>query len=444
MTPALQLLLKHGFSVFPIVPNGKIPYPGTKGFKDATKDADAVTRMFGQRAGANVAIATGKVSGVFVVDEDNHHGIDGHESLLELEKQFGKLPETVECLTPSGGRHLYFKYFEGQGNRAAIRPGVDIRGEGGYVLVPPSSAGGREYVWEAAHHPDDVAIAEAPAWLIDLLKAPAEAPQNAPVAPGSTNAAGPDKFTAGSRNTQLMRKGVALRKQGLSQEAILFALNDLNMSRCHPPLLGKEVAIIAGSVAKYEVEAKKPVNFTKEPLTDVWNAAMFHADYGDSIRFCDSLGGWHVWDGSRWVKDNFKVITFAKATVKRMFKQAQETEQKDLYRHAERTESEGRLRSMINLVRDHDGVNLTSDDFDCNQFYANCDNGTIDLPTGTLLPHTKTHHITKKIPMNYNPDAKCPTWEKFIASIFRDNAKTIHFVHKAVGYSLWCRVLLST
>ena len=444
MTPAhLNLLLKHGFAVFPIVPNGKIPYPGTKGFKDASKDVQIVTRMFGQRAGANVAIATGAVSGIFVLDVDQHSDdADGSESLKALEAIHGPLPDTVEVLTPSGGRHLYFKHVEGLGNRAAIRPGLDSRSSGGYVLCPPSTIAGNAYTWEASSHPDDVPIAEAPAWLIELLKAPAEAPQNAPVAPGSTKSAGegkspgPDKFIAGNRNSKLMLKGVALRKQGLSAEAILFALNDLNLSRCHPPLLGKEVAIIAGSVAKYEVEAKKPVNFTKEPLTDVWNAAMFHADYGDSIRFCNALGGWHIWDGTRWVKDDFKILTFAKATVKRMFKQAQETEQKDLYRHAERTESEGRLRSMINLVRDHDGINLTSDDFDCNQFYANCDNGTIDLPTGTLLPHTKAHHITKKIPMNYDPDAKCPTWEKFIASTFRDNAKTIHFVQKAVGYSL--------
>ena len=444
MTPALQLLLKHGFSVFPIVPNGKIPFPGTKGFKDASKDPDTITRMFSQRPGANVAIATGDVSGVFILDIDNHvGGGDGRGSLQELEKLHGELPETVEVLTPSGGRHLYFKQVPGLRSVVNIRPGVDTRANGSYVVCPPSVFEGNAYVWEAAHHTDDCLIANAPDWLIELVTPkPAEAPTNTPLAPGSTKSAadgkvpGPDKFIAGNRNSKLMLKGVALRKQGLSQEAILFALNDLNISRCHPPLLGKEVAIIAGSVAKYEPEAKKPVNFTKEPLTDVWNAAMFHADYGDSIRFCNALGGWHVWDGTRWVKDEFKILTFAKATVKRMFKQAQETEQKDLYRHAERTESEGRLRSMINLVRDHDGINLTSDDFDCNQVYATFDNGTLDLPTGTLLPHTKSHHITKKIHMNYVPDAVCPTWERFIVDIFMDNPETIHFVQKAVGYSL--------
>ena len=420
----------RGWAVFPCARNGKVPLMPT-GFKAAVKDPRAAEQLFKAHPGCNLGIATGQVSGFFVVDLDNHNGVDGNESLKDLEKEFGALPETVEAITWSGGRHLLFKYPEGGvGNRTKVRPGIDARGDGGYIIAAPSVIDGKSYVWEAEHDPDNVEIAVAPEWLLNLLKTAAVPAQTAP------DATGDDKFTSGSRNDQLMRKGVAMRKLGLSGDGILKGLSELNRTKCNPPLSEKEVATIAASVAKYEPEKRKPVNFTKEPYTDVWNAKIFHDNCGDSIRYCDALGGWYVWDGVKWVKDTFQIVSMAKSTVKKIYEKAAEEGDKVLYRHAERTESESKLRSMINLVRDHPGISLGSDEFDNNKFLLNCINGTLNLETGQMSPHESKNHITKIIDLPYDADAKCPIWEKFIADIFMGNAETMHFVHKAVGYSL--------
>ena len=126
-------LAAKGLEVFPCLPRAKRPATAN-GFKDATTDPDGSGRG-GARPDFNVAIATGAVSGVFVVDVD---GLDAEAELRQLEAEHGTLPPTVEAIT-ARGRHLYFKMpaagaqFGGQD-----RTGIDVRGDGGYVLAPPS------------------------------------------------------------------------------------------------------------------------------------------------------------------------------------------------------------------------------------------------------------------------------------------------------------------
>lgn len=422
---------QRGWAVFPCARNGKIPLT-KRGFRDAVKDRESAHKLFAAHPECNVAIATGAVSGFFILDVDNHNGIDGGESLKELEAQFGDLPDTVEVLTPSGGRHLYFKYPEGGiGNRTKVRPGLDTRGDGGYVVCPPSTIDGKPYTWEAEHHPDNIEIIDAPEWLLNILQS-----DHSPAQPAQKDETG-DKITAGARNDHLMRKGVAMRKLGLPYETILQGLKDLNRTKCNPTLTDKEVSTIAQSVSRYEPEKKKPVNFTKEPYTDVWNAKLFFEKYGNSIRYCDMLGGWHIWDGTRWLRDDrYQIVSLAKDTVKQMFDQSTANSDKELYRHAERSESESRLKSMINLTKSIKDVPILSHQFDENQYVINCLNGTLDLQTGKMMPHLKENHITKRIDIAYNPKAQCPTWGTFLKSIFLENQETIHFVHKALGYSL--------
>src|SRR5690606_29130271 len=88
-----------------------------------------------------------------------------------------ELPDTVEQITGSGGRHLFYRRPD-DGARykttTSVLPGVDSRADGGYVIAPPSRhASGRTYAWEVSSDPEDVQVAEAPAWWIDLIRAPA-------------------------------------------------------------------------------------------------------------------------------------------------------------------------------------------------------------------------------------------------------------------------------
>ncbi len=158
---------------------GKHPRTAS-GLNDATTDPAMIHHWWRKSwPGANIGIRTGQISGFFVVDVDSHayyNGKDGEDQLYKLEKQFDKLPDTLEVLTGGmGGRHLYFRYpgnVNGVKSRSdALGAGIDVRGDGGYVVAPPSTGVGRDYEWEGSSDPFDGAqLADAPAWLVTKVE----------------------------------------------------------------------------------------------------------------------------------------------------------------------------------------------------------------------------------------------------------------------------------
>ena len=176
---ALRVAMR-GLHVFPLAPGTKIPVKGTHGCRSATRDLDVVRAWWAKGPSANIAIATGKASGLWVLDVDPRHGGEG--VLAELESEHGTLPTTVEASTPSGGRHLYWKWpADGpdiRNSASRVGAGVDVLGEGGSAVAPPSMlADGRCYRWIRN---GGRALAHAPAWLIALTQAPAPAPAPRP------------------------------------------------------------------------------------------------------------------------------------------------------------------------------------------------------------------------------------------------------------------------
>lgn len=141
---------RMGWAVFPLAPGMKIPISGSRGFKDATKDAATIIAWWTANPTANIGIATGKASGIWVADVDMKKGKNGAESLRVFAAGFPEQsPPTKTAHTPSGGLHLYLAYDERTpvGNRADVLVGVDIRGDGGYVVAPPSRTAGGVYAW---------------------------------------------------------------------------------------------------------------------------------------------------------------------------------------------------------------------------------------------------------------------------------------------------------
>ncbi|MFN7195221.1 MAG: bifunctional DNA primase/polymerase, partial [bacterium] len=130
----------------------------------------------GDRARYGVGILTGSASGnIFVLDVDIGPGKDGDDSLRALQLAHGDLPETAEVRTGGGGLHLYFRAPPGvavvRNSASKLGPGLDIRGEGGFVVAPPSfHASGQPYVWSWTNTLAE-GIADAPAWLLDLVRA---------------------------------------------------------------------------------------------------------------------------------------------------------------------------------------------------------------------------------------------------------------------------------
>jgi len=156
---------KRGACVFPCTPAQKAPYL-KGGFKSATKDPKTIQSWWEQHPTAMVGMPTGDITGIFVLDVDEHGKVSGNSSLADLETKHGKLPETLEALTPSGGRHLYFKNVSSlKCSAGVVGPGLDIRANGGYIIAPGSiNSDGKQYLWVNTN----LKPAIAPDWLVDL------------------------------------------------------------------------------------------------------------------------------------------------------------------------------------------------------------------------------------------------------------------------------------
>ena len=218
----------------------------THGLQDATTDSDRIRDWWGMWPDANLGLPTGLASSTWVLDMDPRHG--GTDSLAALEREHGPFPETVEALTGGGGRHLFFRWMpSGPRNSAGrVGAGLDVRGEGGYVVLPPSNhLSGQRYEWEASSHPNDLAVARAPAWLVELATAKSSAvlQQAAPL---------PDRIPEGQRNKVLASLAGYMRRRGMGAGAIAAALLVENADRCTPPLTEAEVTRIATSVSRYD------------------------------------------------------------------------------------------------------------------------------------------------------------------------------------------------
>jgi hypothetical protein len=159
---------RKGWPVFPCKPGEKVP--ATKnGVKDATCDLTQVQAWWDRMPDANIGLATGAPSGLWIVDIDGDEGLD---AFCDLDHG---VPGTLTAHTPSGGYHLAFLDPGGLGNTASkIAPKVDTRGTGGYIVAAPSvHPNGGRYRWGAKQAPE-----QPPGWLMRLVR---EAPKDTPL-----------------------------------------------------------------------------------------------------------------------------------------------------------------------------------------------------------------------------------------------------------------------
>ena len=136
---------EHGWHVFPLQPDSKIPYPKSRGFEDATTDHRAIQRAWSVRPASNIGVRTGAPHGPTVLDVDCSHDKPGHASLNKAIRADLVPPPQAEIRTPSGGSHLYYKG-DSQPSRVNDRTGLDLRSAGGYVAAPGSTVDGKPYV----------------------------------------------------------------------------------------------------------------------------------------------------------------------------------------------------------------------------------------------------------------------------------------------------------
>lgn len=236
----------RGRSVIPMQPHGKRPLVAWREFQQRAASVAEIHRWFRHWPDANVGIVTGRISGIVVVDVDLRHG--GPQCVAAAEAAQGPLPPTVEAATGGGGRHLYYAHpGAAVANRVAVRPGIDVRGDGGCVVAPPSvHPSGRRYAWVDGHGPDDLAPAPLPAHFFARA--------------GTLNPGGHSRehwrqlvredIVEGSRNNTIASLSGHLLRRDVDPDVVLELMLAWNRTHCRPPLPDEEVAQVVQSISR--------------------------------------------------------------------------------------------------------------------------------------------------------------------------------------------------
>jgi len=225
---AARNMAEKGLPVFPLHPNAKTPRTSS-GYKDATTDVNQIDAWWSLWPDANIGMAT---EGFLVLDVDCKGAADGYATLMELEAQHGPLPSTLTQATPSGGKHYIYTAAGISCRTGCPGPGIDIRGNGGYIVVAPSNING------VAYQISDDQIVPAPEWLVALAKKPL------------LSIVKPSAVTEGSRNNHIFQLALQSKNDGLTKEqALENALTDNKI--CVPPLEEAEITKTVDSAYRY-------------------------------------------------------------------------------------------------------------------------------------------------------------------------------------------------
>jgi putative DNA primase/helicase len=414
--------LGRGFNIFPL--RGKMPFAGTHGFKDATDNLEVIEAWMKEYPNCNWGIATGAANELVVLDVDPRNG--GDDSLADLEKKYGALPETFSVKTGGGGQHFYFSHPGGKIKSGAnvLGAGLDVKGDGGYVVAPDSIHPDtkRQYVVDS-----DTDIAEIPAWLLTQLR-------EKPAAAQAHGDNGQKGINEGERNNTLASMAGAMQRRGISAGTILIALKEENRKRCNPPLPDAELESIATSIGNYQPAGKA------YHRTELGNAERVYDMFRDNIRFCKELGGWMCWSRKLWKRDATKQICrLYKKMLKEIHAEAatlqDSAEREKLGGWAYKSERKALMRDSLEWLESFEGITVGREVFDQGRHLLNLRNGTFNLDTGTLGSHNRGDMITRIIDIDYDATAKAPTWDAFLKRVV-PGKDLRDYLQRAVGYSL--------
>jgi putative DNA primase/helicase len=466
---------RRGWAVFPCKPSSKAPYIDG-GFKNASIDPAIITQWWRQWPEAMIGIRMGAESGAWTLDPDapkEPGGIDGRQSWADLQQKHGAAPHTHTHNTPGGGQHLLFKYradrpiTNREGGLAKL--GINVRGEGGYIIAPPSiNADGKAY--EIADALDFFNFADAPNWLYDLILTKPAIPEQA--------AARAHPPTRNGNSSHRQYAEAALRGEC---DRVAGALHDRNIELNNAALkLGTLVA--AGELTEGEVigplydaavgnglvaedgprAAMATINSglkkgLQEPrvIPDSNYKPNGGADYskregcGETLAYSDEVlaqnfidkhvadlrytalwGQWLIWDDRRWAPDD-RLATFS--FVRHLcYEQARKAESRD----AKNIASGGTVAAIERLARADQRIAVTVNEWDADPWLLNTPSGTVNLQTGEMRKHNPDDKLTKVT--GAAPDLNCPIplWTGLLATVTGGNSDLIAYLQRMAGYSL--------
>jgi hypothetical protein len=234
-----------GWSVVPLRRHDKRPLIDWERFQDERASPATVAEWYRRWPEANVGVVTGQISNLVVLDVDPQHG--GDASSEHLERRFGPLPVTVAATTGGGGRHFYFAH-PGRlvRNRTGLAPGIDVRGDGGYIVAPPSvHPSGRRYAWVPGRSPAEMAPAALPRWVFARSGGPRLGRSR-----DQWRRLVREGVPEGQRNSTIASLAGHLLWHGVDAEVVLEMLLAWNRMRCRPPLNDAEVAQVVANIVR--------------------------------------------------------------------------------------------------------------------------------------------------------------------------------------------------
>lgn len=245
---------EHGFGIIPIQPRGKRPLTAN-GLNDWFNDPEDARKLWTQRPDLNIAIVCGSASGNLVVldfDEDDDKDVHGFDTLAEWEDESGELPSTATAITGRGGMHYLYRASKPYHPSVNRDLGVDVRGEGSYIVAPPSvHPNGRPYEWNKGDAPWERDIAAVDANVdafIDHIQRNGGVGQEDGVQGERFQL--PQRIKYGERNDVLYSYGCSLRCRGYADDAIDAMLRQANERNCVKPVDEAELAGIVKQVCK--------------------------------------------------------------------------------------------------------------------------------------------------------------------------------------------------
>lgn len=484
----IEKYIAVGWSFFRLPYGKKEAAEGWKQFQTEHPNDSDIEAILGNGQ-CNLAIVTGAISGLVAVDCDT----------LEAENALREHLDGRQLINVTGrGTQYLFNHPGGKvPNKVGLIPGLDLRGDGGYIVAPPSKhPSGKVYEWSCDF--DDFGtypLPDLPDWILDLMQPPVTAQKQAAAAPapsggvhtrhaqaalyGSDNTPGELAILAraieGQRNKDLNKAAFNLgqlvgagevdrglveyeiirigQSLGLSEREVLATTKsglDAGEEKKRPASRLASAGNRPGSEQGRNLPPLPPANGNKPPalpapistnLTDLGNARRLIKLHGANLRYVHPWKSWLIWNGIQWgVDDTGGIERLAKDTIRHMYHEAGEIEddkeRQRLAGHALKTEAASRISNMIKLAQSEEAVIAKIEQLDADGWLLNTENCIIDLRTGVPYEHDRTLLQTKVIGTAYDPDATCYTWEKFIHRITDGNTELASFLQRAVGYSL--------
>jgi len=183
-----------------------------------------------------------------------------------------------------------------------------------------------------------------------------------------------------------------------------------------------------------------------KPLTDMGNAERFFEREKDGVLYCKEINRWLFWNGMRWQIDvNGEIHRRIQKTMKMIIEEVKYAEGdasliEEIKAHARKSQAYGKINAAERLARTAEGFQVTQTQLDSNPMLLNCLNGTIDLETGRLLPHSRRDLITRMVPVLYDEKAECPIWLTVLKKIMANDDAMVSYLQKVIGYALSGRV----